>query len=129
MPYIIVFRVYILLVHVPLLQCFTKCIHLLCGYFKDILIFFYRYWPLLRCLVISPQGFWRKCVSFELLPQPSGSPFTNSLFSRQLTTLSEKKVLSRTLKGSSAQRSARTFKGFRGNPLEMVLGGTIPEAP
>ena len=30
-----------------------------------------------------------------------------------LGTLSEKKVLSRTLKGSSAQRSAGTFKGSR----------------
>ena len=34
--------------------------------------------------------------------------------SRSLSyTLSEKKVLSRTLKGSSAQRSAGTFKGSR----------------
>ena len=42
-------------------------------------------------------------------------------------TLSEKRVLSRTLKGSSAQRSAGTFKGSRQRPLEMVLGGTLPE--
>ena len=40
-----------------------------------------------------------------------------------------KKVLSRTLKGSSAQRSAGTFKGSRWNPLEMVLGETLPEEP
>ena len=38
-------------------------------------------------------------------------------------------ILSRTLKGSSAQRSAGTFKGSRKNPLEMVLGGTLPEEP
>ena len=44
-------------------------------------------------------------------------------------TLSEKRVLSGTLKGFSAQRSARTFKGSRWNPLEMVLGGTLPEEP
>ena len=44
-------------------------------------------------------------------------------------TLSEKRVLSRTLKGSSAQRSVGTFKGSRWNPLEMVLGGTLPEEP
>ena len=42
-------------------------------------------------------------------------------------TLSEKKVLSRTLKDSSAQRSAGTFNGSRWNPLEMILGGTLPE--
>ena len=41
----------------------------------------------------------------------------------------KKKVLNRTLKGSSAQRSAGTFKGSRWNPLEMVIGGTIPEEP
>ena len=45
------------------------------------------------------------------------------------TTLSEKRVLSRTLKGSSDQRSAGTFNGYRWNPLEMVLGGTFPEEP
>ena len=44
-------------------------------------------------------------------------------------TLSEKRVLSRTLKGSPAQRSAGTFKGSRWNPLEMVLCGTLPEEP
>ena len=44
-------------------------------------------------------------------------------------TLSEKRVLSRTLKGSSAQLSAGTFKGSRWNLLEMVLGGTLPEEP
>ena len=38
-------------------------------------------------------------------------------------------VLSRTLKGSSAQRSAGTFKGSRWNLLEMVLGGALPEEP
>ena len=41
----------------------------------------------------------------------------------------KKRVLSRTLKGSSAQRSAGTFKGSRWNPLEMGLGGTLPEEP
>ena len=45
------------------------------------------------------------------------------------TTLSEKRVLSRTFKGSSAQRSAGTFKGSRWNLLEIVLGGTLPEDP
>ena len=40
-----------------------------------------------------------------------------------------KKVLSRTLKGSSAQRSAETIKGSRGNSLEMVLGETLLEEP
>ena len=44
-------------------------------------------------------------------------------------TLSEKKVLSRTIKGSSAQRSAGTFKGSRWKPLEMILGETLPEEP
>ena len=44
-------------------------------------------------------------------------------------TLSEKKVLSRTLNGSSAQRSVGTFKGDRSNLLQMVLGGTLPEEP
>ena len=33
------------------------------------------------------------------------------------------------LKGSSAQRSAGTFKGSRWNPLEMVLRGTLTEEP
>ena len=41
----------------------------------------------------------------------------------------KKKVLSRTLKGSSAQRSAGTFKDSRRNPLEIGLGGTLPEEP
>ena len=44
-------------------------------------------------------------------------------------TLSDKKVLSRTLKSSSAQRSAVTFKGSRWNPLDMVLALTFPEKP
>ena len=35
----------------------------------------------------------------------------------------------RTIKGSSAQRSAETFKGSRWNLLEMVLGGTLSEEP
>ena len=46
-----------------------------------------------------------------------------------LLIFSGKKVLSRTFKGSSAQRSAGTFKGSRWNPLEMALGGTLPEEP
>ena len=41
----------------------------------------------------------------------------------------KKGVLSRTLKGSSAQRSAGTFKGSRWKPLEMFLGRTLPEEP
>ena len=44
-------------------------------------------------------------------------------------TLRKKRVLNRTLKGSSAQRSDGTFKGSRWNPLEMVLGGTLSEEP
>ena len=40
-----------------------------------------------------------------------------------------KNVLSRTLKGSSVQPSAGTFKGSRWPPLEMILGGTLPEEP
>ena len=35
----------------------------------------------------------------------------------------------KTLKGSSVQRSAGTFKGSRWDSLEMVLGGTLPEEP
>ena len=54
---------------------------------------------------------------------------TINIASLILPTLSEKKVLSRTLKGSSAQRSAGTFKGTRLNPLEMVLSGTLPKEP
>ena len=55
--------------------------------------------------------------------------FAHPCFISLLLTLSEKKVLSRTLKGSSAQRSPGTFKGSTWNPLEMVLGGTLPEEP
>ena len=41
-----------------------------------------------------------------------------------------KKVLSRTLKASSAQLSAGIFKGSsRWNPLEIILGGNLPEEP
>ena len=40
-----------------------------------------------------------------------------------------KRVLSRTLKISSAQRSAGTFKGSRQNHLELVLGGTLLKEP
>ena len=60
-----------------------------------------------------------------------------------LHTLSEKRVLSRTLKVeprvktlgrlkrilSMTLTSAGIFKGSRWNPLEMVLGGTLPEEP
>ena len=42
-------------------------------------------------------------------------------------TILDKKGVSRTLKGSSAQRSAGTFKGSRYNPLELVPGGTFFE--
>ena len=54
---------------------------------------------------------------------------TAALYVFLLRTLSEKKVLSWTLQGSSAQRSVGTLKDSRWNLLEMVLGGTLPEKP
>ena len=51
------------------------------------------------------------------------------VYSANINTLSEKRVLSRTLKSSSAQRSAGTFKGSTWNLLEMILGGTLLEEP